>query len=97
MAKKDKPEVGEQLDLIDVHPEQAKKIIKVARAYKKAQSERIEFLNVEKKKKQELLDLVKQENLTPLEDGIIKFEVDGAKICVTPRDELIQVKFKDEE
>ena len=98
MARPKKTEQnGEQLDLIDVTPENSKKIIAVAKRYKAAQSQRIEALQEEIAEKQKLLGLVKEANLQRLEDGKIRFRVDGMTITVTLRDELIKVKEDGEE
>lgn len=98
MAKgtKDKSEEGEQMDLIEVHPKNQKKIISLARAYKKAQRARTEALAEEIKWKEKLLAEVKQGEIKPDPDGGYKFKLDGARITVTPRDELIRVKFEDD-
>lgn len=92
MAKKKKE--GEQLDLIDVKPENAKEILAAAKIYKKWMTKRVEALAKEKEQKQIVLELVHKANLEPLPGtgGKIKFEVDGTTITVTPRDELVQVK-----
>lgn len=97
MAKKSKnKEAGEQLDLIDVAPENSKVIIAVAKRYKKAQRERIRALDEEKKQKIKLLALVGEAHLQRLEDGKIRFRCDGYLITITPRDELVQVAESDE-
>lgn len=94
--KKPKPlEVGEQLDLIDVSPANGKLIKSAARLYKKYQTERTEALAQEKKQKKKLLELVKEADLKPLDDGIIKFKCGGLMITLEPRDELIKVKEKE--
>lgn len=99
MAKKEtmkkeveKTEEGEQLDLIDVSPENAKPIIAAARVYKKLVATRQNALDKEVKQKQKILGLIKEAKLTPLEDGTTKFRYDGVTISVTPRDELVKVK-----
>jgi hypothetical protein len=98
MAKK-KPEstMGEQLNLIEVTPENAKKIVGAARRYKTAQAERITALVIEKTEKQKLLQMVKDAKLQRLEDGTIRFKVDGLTIEVQPRDDLVKVKENGEE
>ena len=99
MAKKTESEAnasGEQLDLIDVSPKNAKPIIQAARIYKKHQTARIAALNKEIEQKQKILELVKEANLQPLEGGKIKFEYDGVTISIEPRDELVKVKDKAE-
>lgn len=81
----------EQMDLIDVTPENQKDILATAKAYKKVQKRRIEALAEEKTLKTELLELIRQADLQPV-DGKISVNVDGYTITVTPRDELVRVK-----
>jgi hypothetical protein len=95
MAKKKTQ--GEQLDLIEVGPENSKKIKAVAHRYKAAQATRLNALEKEIAEKTELLELIKKENLQTLEGGKIQLKVDGMIITVTPRDELIRVKEEGEE
>lgn len=97
MAKKKGKEstTGEQLDLIDVSPENSKKIVGVARRYKAAQAERTAALEREVGEKEKLLAMVKEAKLQPV-DGVIRFRVDGLLITVTPRDELVKVKDENE-
>jgi len=78
--------------LIDIHPENSKAIIACARRYKKAQSIRLDSLAEEKKEKVKLLELIREADVKPLEDGKIKFRLDGLRISVTPRDELVQIR-----
>ena len=85
---------GDQLDLIDVKPENAKAIIAAAREYKEFQAARLTILAKEVAQKQRVLELVKAANLTPLDGGKIKFEYDGVTVSITPRDELVKVKDK---
>ncbi len=82
----------EQLDLIDVAPENAQEIIASVKRYKKAQTGRIALLNKEVEERQKLRALIDAANLQRLEDGSIRFRVDGFIITVKPRDELITVK-----
>lgn len=91
MAKKQKAAKG-QLPLIDVEPKNSKKIIACIKQYKAIQSERIAALNEEIKEKEKLLSLIEGEHLQRLEKGKIEFTVEGYKVTVTPREELIQVK-----
>ena len=83
---------GEQLDLLDVGPENSKEIVKQAKHYKTALSRRIEALQEEVTAKEKLKALIKEANLKPMDDGKIRVHVNGYTITVTPRDELIQVK-----
>ena len=82
----------EQLDLIDVAPENAKAIVAKARIYKMRMDERRTALKKEIDAKQEVLALVKEAKLQPLEGGKIRFKYEGFTISITPRDELVQVK-----
>lgn len=84
--------IGEQLDLLDVSPENLKQIIPVAKQYRKAVKRRMVALEEETKLKGQILDLVKDAKLSRLADGSIKFKCDGMLITVTPRDELVKVK-----
>lgn len=96
MATRRKTSGGEQLDLIDVGPENAKAIKRSVRAYKKSQTERIAWLEDEKKHKAKVLELVREAKLQPDENGVIKFRLDGITIKITPRDELVQVKMDED-
>lgn len=101
MSKKNKRNdqeslAGEQLDLIDVAPENAKKILGVAKRYRAAQTQRLAALESEVAEKQKLLELIKEANLQRLEGGKIQFRCDGLIITVTPRDELVKVKDENE-
>lgn len=87
---------GEQLDLIDVQPKNAKPIIQAARLYKEFQATRQAALVKEVEQKQRILELVKAAKLHPLDGGKIKFEYDNVMISITPRDELVTVKDKTE-
>lgn len=95
--KSSKPDEGEQLDLIEVEPEEAKEIARIARAYKKAQKARVTALAEEIKQKEKLLAVVKEAKLQPGVDGMYTFKANGTIITVTPRDELVKVKFEDED
>lgn len=90
------PKEQEQLDLIDVRPENAKQILLAARSYKNAQKKRLDALGREVQEKQKVLDFVKKAKLKPLEDGTIRFKLDGVTISVKPRDELLTVKCDDD-
>ena len=87
-----KVESDEQLDLIDVAPENAKPIVAAARLYKKASSVRQAALADEVKYKHRIIELVKEAKLQPLEGGVIKFTYNGVTVSITPRDELVKVK-----
>jgi hypothetical protein len=84
-------EAGEQMDLIDVAPANAKPIIAEARAYEAAKRARLKAGAEETARKEKLLTLIKQANLQRLDDGSIRFKARGFIIKVTPRDELVTV------
>jgi hypothetical protein len=88
---------GEQLPLIDVTPKHGKAILAIAKDYKKAVAARMRMGEKEVDLKGKLLELIKKENLARLENGSIRFRLDGMIITVTPRDELIKVKEEGEE
>ena len=94
MAKK-KSDTGEQLDLINIHPENAEEIVADARAYKKTVKTRLSIQKKEADLKAKLLDTVAKAKLKPLADGTYRFRVDSVEIKVTPRDNLVQVKELD--
>ncbi len=93
-SEQESPEVGEQIMLIDIAPENIKPIIKAAKLYKRAQSERLAALKEEVKYKTEVRELVRKSNPQQLEDGDIKFEYDGFEVIITPQDEKVTVKDK---
>ena len=82
----------EQLELIDVSPENMKEIKPAATAYQKAKSARINATVKEVETKTKLLGLVKAAKMKALDDGVIRFRCDGLLISITPRDELVKVK-----
>ena len=88
---------GQQMDLIEVGPENTKEIKKHALLYKKAQKERIAALEIENDEKEKILELIRKAGLKPLEDGKIKFRCDGFIITVTPRDELVKIKEENDD
>jgi hypothetical protein len=97
MAKKNdsmqkEVEKGEQMDLIDVGPKNSKEIIKHAKLYRSALAKRVDALAEEVAEKHKLLELIDAEHLQRLDDGKIKFKLDGFTITVTPRDELVKIK-----
>ena len=87
----------DQLDLIEVSPKNKKAILKIAGEYKECQRQRIRFLKEEIERKAKLLDLIKAAKLQPDEEGVISFRLDGVKITVTPRDELVRVREEAED
>lgn len=99
MAKKtadtEAPEPGEQLDLIETQPENAKAIAKIARAYKRAVAARMLEGKEEVKLKDKLREAIKAAKIVPESDGSFKFSAQGIKITVEPRDELIKVKLEE--
>jgi len=83
---------GEQLVLIDVGPENLRRITPIARRYRAAMKRRVQALAEEVEAKVKILELVKEAKLSRLQDGSIKFKCDGMTITVMPRDEKITVK-----
>lgn len=82
---------GQQMPLIDVGPENSKEIAQVARNYRALVDIRLKALAKEVVAKEELRELIRKENLKRLEDGKIRFKIDGLLIEVTPTDEKIKV------
>lgn len=98
MGRMRKKERVEQIQLIDTTPENKKEILKVARQYKATQSDRVHALAEEKKLKAQLIELIKEAGLKPIDDsGTIRFKIEEVLISITPRDELVQVKEEDAE
>ncbi len=96
-AVADKPEPGEQLDLIDVDPTNAKVLKRIATKYKSAMKARQQALAEEIKLKHDLIDAAKNAGIQADSDGKMKFSVDKEiEISITPRDELVKVKFVEE-
>ena len=94
MTKKKEETSGEQMELIDVGPENLKAIVKEVRIYKKHQGDRLSALKKETAQKEKIKTLVNEAELQRLKDGTIKFEADNAIICVAPQDDLITIKEK---
>lgn len=89
---KEQAKVGEQMDLIDVHPKKAKPIIAQARILKKLQVARASAQERENGQKAKLLLLIEEANIQRLPDGKIIFTYDGATLKVTPKQESISLK-----
>ena len=79
------------MPLIDVGPEHSKEIAQVARNYSALVGIRLKAMAKEVAAKEELRELIKKEHLKRLEDGKIRFKIDGLLIEVTPTDEKIKV------
>jgi len=101
MARKSRKSVdsgsNEQMELIEVGPENLRDIKPIARRYKAAMEARMEALAEESEAKQQILAMVKEAKLSRLQDGTIRFRCDGMVITVTPRDELVKVKEENAE
>ena len=93
-AKKTTKNDGEQLDLIEVQPENMKEIAECARLYKRFQKARMANLKNEVEQKVRMRELIKKAKLQPLEGGVIRFMCEGLTIQATPKDVLITVKGK---
>jgi hypothetical protein len=90
--KKDDVEVGEQMDLIDVHPKKAKPIIAAAKILKKFQIARSSAQQKENDQKDRVLDHIHAAKITRLDNGKIRFHYDDITITVTPKSESISIK-----
>ena len=77
MAKRGRPKKseGEQQELLDVGPEHSEEMVELAKKYKKALDARMAAQQKEVEAKERLLALIKDEHLTPLEDGKIRFKI----------------------
>lgn len=82
--------------LMEIHDENAKKIIAKGKLYKKAQKERLKFGKKEAELKEELRQLIHELNYAPLEDGVIRLNFEGLIVSIEPRNELVKVTLKDE-
>ena len=87
----EKTEKGEQINLIDIGPENGQAIIEAVRIYKGHQHDRLASLKLELKAKEKVKRLVKEAGLQHLPDGTIKFTYEKVAICIKPRDELITI------
>ena len=92
-AKDTKLGAGDQLALIDIHPENAKPIIALALTYKKYVAERQLALAKEVELKNKILDLVKAAKLQPLENGNTTFTYEGVTVSIEPQDEKVKVSM----
>ena len=88
---------GEQLDLIDVGPENLKEIAPHARKYRKAVRQRIDALAIEVVEKEKIRQMAHAANLSRLPDGSLKFRCESMIITIAPRDEKVTVKEESEE
>lgn len=101
MAKKKKSsmaaqiEKDEQMPLIDVAPENAQEILKVAKLYKQLETERIKILAQEVEQKQKVMEMVKKV-VKPGDDGKYRFKYEKLFITIEPRDELVKITEKTE-
>jgi len=98
-VEKSEVPVGQQIPLLDVGPKKSKEIVKAARAYSAKVKARLEIQkgsNGEEALQQQLLELVKAEDLQRDSDGKIKFAVDGIEIELVPTKEKVKVKIIEE-
>ena len=95
-AKEAQKPDGEQMDLIDVLPENCKALVEAAKLYKKYLTVRLKALAKKVEQKQVILELVKAANIQPANGGKIKFKYQNVKINVTPSDYKVSVTVKGE-
>lgn len=95
--KKNDSGAGEQIDLIDWKPKNAKEITKAAVEYKRIVSERQALTAEEVKAKAAIIKAVKESGARPDADGVITFQLEDIKIVIKPRDELVRVKLATDE
>jgi len=93
MSKKTRTSV-EQMQLIEVGPENLKEIAKEVRIYKRHQFDRLSAGKKEVSQRDKIRIMVKKAGLKRLQDGTIKFEADNAIICIEPQEDLITIKEK---
>ena len=86
-----KSKKGEQLELIDVTPEELKDLAPVVEKYRDVVTERAKLSKKETALKVKILTAVKSADLQRLRDGTIRFRLDHMIVSVTPRDELVRV------
>lgn len=96
MARRKTLKPDEQLDLMELGPENAKAIKRAARAYKDAQTQKASWAEDENAQKNKILALVREAGLHANDKGVIQFQLDGIIITITPRDELVRVATKKE-
>ena len=88
---------GEQMDLLDVGPENLKKIVPVAREYKRVVTQRISLTAKESELKKELQAFAHNSGLKPLPNGHIKWSCQGVTVEHIPQDERVKVTIEKEE
>jgi len=86
-------EVDPQWPLIDVSLPGSKEFCDTAHRYKKAQKVRLKALAEEIGEKKNLLLAAKAYGIKPDTEGVTRFKINGVKIKITPRDELVSIKF----
>lgn len=82
---------GTQGILLDVVPDNAKDILAIAKRYKSAQRDRMEAGREEAKFKVDLGDAIRRSDMKADKDGKYEFTINGYKISLIPRDEVIKV------
>lgn len=86
----------EQMELIDVNPENVKPLLKAARKYRKTISARLEIQQKEAEEKAALRELIEKSELEPLENGKIAFNCDGVTIEHTPQQAKLKVTIDED-
>lgn len=84
----------EQIELIDVQPQNAKEIERAAYAYIEAKECTADAREQEHVKRDKLVEVVRSAGIAPNPDGAYRFRACGTVITVTPVPEKITVKFR---
>lgn len=83
---------GNQMDLIDVGPENLKEIEPHVKKLDAARTQRIKLTRVEHDEEEKIKKLVHKSGLKRLDDGNIKFMCCGKEVWVIPTDEKVKLK-----
>lgn len=86
------PDIGEQLDLIDVGPANMETLAPLVGRYRKAVAAHGKTTKELAESKETLLDEVHRSGLEPLEGGAVKFRCGGAIVTIKAQKDKITIK-----